>query len=146
MTTRLTRFDPFAGLTRWSENLDQFFNDFRTADGAGETALLSPAIDVAENESALTVTAELPGLERRDIDLSVKDGVLMLRGEKKVEEESKDRKFHRIERRYGSFYRALALPDTVDPDGVEAAFKNGVLTVTLPKRPETKPRNIAIRE
>ncbi len=144
MNTRLTRFDPFTGVTRWSENLDQFFNDFWRKGAEGEASLLSPAIDVAENEAALTVSAELPGLERKDIDLTVKDGVLMLRGEKRMEEESRDRKYHRIERRYGAFYRALALPDTVDADRVEAAFRDGVLTVTLPKRPETKPRSISI--
>ncbi|MCK6481363.1 MAG: Hsp20/alpha crystallin family protein [Planctomycetes bacterium] len=146
MNTKLTRFDPFTGLTRWGEDLDQFFNDFWRTGASAEASLLSPAIDVAENEGALTVSAELPGLERKDIDLTVKDGVLMLRGEKRMEEESRDRKYHRIERRYGSFYRALALPDTVDADRVDAAFRNGVLTVTLPKRPESKPRNISIKE
>ena len=145
MTTRLTRFDPFQGLTRWNETLDQFFNDFANTPAA-ESGLLAPAIDVSEDESRLTVTAELPGLEKKDIELTVKDGLLMLRGEKRMEEEKKDAKFHRIERRYGSFYRALALPDSVDADSVDARFQNGVLVVTLPKRPESKPRNIGIRD
>jgi HSP20 family protein len=146
MTNTLTRFDPFGGVTRWSESLDQFFNDFWHTGTSKDSALLSPAIDVSEDESRLTIEAELPGLERKDIELTVKDGVLMLRGEKSMEQESRDRSYHRIERRYGSFYRALALPDTVDADRVEAAFRNGVLTITLPKRPETKPKSISIKE
>lgn len=146
MTTKLSRRDPVTGVTRLSESLDQFFNDFWSAGAPVETSLLSPAIDVAENEVSLSVTAELPGLERKDIDLSVKDGVLMLRGEKRMQEESKDRRYHRIERSYGAFFRALALPETVDADRVDAAFRNGVLTITLPKRPETKPKAIAIKD
>jgi HSP20 family protein len=146
MTNKLTRFDPFAGTTRWGESLDQFFNDFWTAAEGGDARLLSPAIDVAEDESRLVVSAELPGLEKKDIELSVKDGVLMLRGEKRMESEAKEGRYHRIERRYGSFYRALALPDTVEAGKIDAAFRNGVLTITLPKRPETKPKSIAIQD
>jgi|SRR5688572_18994021 len=146
MQNKLTRFDPATGITRWSEGLDQFFNDFWNADAAREAALLSPAIDVSEDEARLSISAELPGLERKDIELSVKDGVLTLRGEKKMEASAREGKYHRIERRYGSFFRALALPDTVDAEAIDAKFKDGVLLVTLPKRPETKPRAIAIRE
>ncbi|NUN48540.1 MAG: Hsp20/alpha crystallin family protein [Candidatus Brocadiae bacterium] len=147
MDSKMTRFDPFAGMTRWGDTLDQFFSDFWTKEQPAATRnLLSPAIDVAEDKGALTVTAELPGLEKSDIHLEVKDGVLVLRGEKKFEEESKDKNFHRIERRYGSFYRALALPDTVDTAKVEAAFKNGVLKVRMPKREESKPKPIQIHE
>lgn len=145
METKLTRWDPFLGLTRWGETMDQFFNDLGS--GAPEAnGLMSPAIDVSEDGGMLRVTAELPGLEKKDIELQVKDGILTLRGEKKQEEESKDRNYHRIERRYGAFYRALALPDSVDSSKVEASFKNGVLTVTLPKREETRPRSIPIQE
>ena len=146
MSNKLTRFDPFTGVTRWSETLDQFFNDFWGERAPAATALLSPAIDVSEDEAKLVVSAELPGLERKDVDLSVKDGVLMLRGEKAISEEARESRYHRMERRYGSFYRALALPDTVDTGKIDARFKDGVLTVTLPKRPETKPQAVAIRE
>src|SRR5690242_8081406 len=113
MTSPLARFDPLAGATRWSETMEQFFNDACRSEGTRESALLSPAIDVGEDESRISITAELPGLERKDIELTVKDGILTLRGEKRMDSESREGKFHRIERRYGSFYRAIALPDTV---------------------------------
>jgi HSP20 family protein len=145
MDTRLTRFDPFAGLTRWGESLDQFFSDWAKGGPEGK-GLMAPSIDVSEDKNSLRITAELPGLERKDINVEVKDGVLSIRGEKRMEEESRDRNYHRIERRYGSFYRALALPESVDPAKVDAAFKNGVLTVSMPKREETKPKMIPIKE
>jgi HSP20 family protein len=146
MTNALTRPDHLPGINRWGETMDQFFQDFFRASGEPSANLLAPALDVAEDEASLTVTAELPGLERKDIEVSVQDGVLVLRGEKRMDSESKDRKFHRIERRYGSIYRALALPDTVDAARIDARFKDGVLRLVLPKRPETKPRTVEIRE
>jgi HSP20 family protein len=141
MANELRCVDP-----RFGGSLDQFFNDFFTAAPARDPALISPSIDVSENESRLLITSELPGLERKDIDLSVKDGVLMIRGEKRMEEEAREGRFHRIERRYGSFYRALALPDTVEAEKVDARFKDGVLRITLPKRPEAKARSIPVQE
>lgn len=145
METRMTRFDPFAGLTRWGETLDQFFNDLGKRDAADAQGLLAPALDISEDKGSLRITAELPGLDRKDIAIEVKEGILTIRGEKKMEEESKDRNYHRIERRYGSFYRALALPETVDTAKIEASFKNGVLTLAMPKREESKPKTIAIK-
>ncbi|MCC6739384.1 MAG: Hsp20/alpha crystallin family protein [Planctomycetia bacterium] len=145
MESRLTRLDPFAGLTRWGETLDQFFNDLGKRDVAETQGLLAPALDISEDKGSLRITAELPGLDKKDIAIEVKEGILTIRGEKKMEEESKDRNYHRIERRYGSFYRALALPETVDTAKIEASFKNGVLTLAMPKREETKPKTIAIK-
>jgi HSP20 family protein len=145
MSTHLTRFDPFPGITRWNETLDQFFQDLANVPQGGEAGLLAPAIDVSEDATRITVTAELPGLEKKDIELSVKDGVLSLRGEKRMEEETRNGKFHRIERRYGSFFRALALPESVEAERIDARFQNGVLVVTLPKRAESRPKSIAIQ-
>jgi HSP20 family protein len=147
MEKHLSRWEPFGGITRWGETLDQFFNDFWSRElPAPEKGLLSPAIDVSEDRNTLKVTAELPGLEKKDINVEVKDGVLTIRGEKKFEQEVKDRNYHRVERRYGSFYRALGLPDTVDSSKVDAAYKNGVLTVSMPKREETRPKVVPIKE
>lgn len=147
MDNRLARMDPFNGLTRWGETLDQFFNDYWKQEAPeASQGLLSPAMDVSEDKNVLRVTAELPGLENKDIAIEVKNHVLTIRGEKRIESESKDRSFHRIERRYGSFYRALALPETVDSGRIDATFKNGVLTLTMPKREEAKPKSITIRE
>jgi HSP20 family protein len=146
MNGNMMRFDPPAGAARWNDPFDRLLRELWNNGSATETSLLSPAIDVSETDSWIAVTAELPGLERKDIEVSVKDGVLSIRGEKRMEEEAKDAKFHRLERRYGAFYRALSLPETVDGGNIEARFKDGVLRVTLPKRAETKPRRIDVKE
>jgi HSP20 family protein len=97
---------------------------------------LTPSLDVKENEKELIVKAELPGIDEKDIDLTIHDGVLTLRGEKKGERSDDHENYHIMERSYGSFQRAIRLPETIDEDKVEARFDKGVLTVTLPKRPE----------
>lgn len=126
--------------------MDQFLGELCRAEGGCGTALLAPAIDVAEDGKALTISAEMPGLERKDVEVSVKDGVLVIRGEKRREAGSDEGTFHRVERRYGAFYRALSLPETVDAEAIDARFRDGVLVVTLPKRPEAKARTVAVRE
>ncbi len=145
MESRITRFDPFANLTRWGETLENLFGEGQSRNSPDQQGLIAPALDISEDKGSLRVTAELPGMDKKDIAIEVKEGILTIRGEKKMEEESKDRNFHRIERRYGSFYRALALPETVDTARVEASFKNGVLTLSLPKREESKPKTITIK-
>lgn len=96
-------------------------------------ATLTPSIDVSQTDDEVQVTAELPGIEEKDIDVTLSDGVLTIRGEKRHEEDRKDKKFHHVERSYGSFQRSTLLPAEVDSEKVEAVFRNGVLTVTLPK-------------
>lgn len=98
----------------------------------------SPRLDVSETENGLEVVADLPGMEKKDIKVSLEDNLLTIQGEKKEEKESKDKQYHTIERRSGSFYRALRLPVEVEKDKVEAAFKDGVLTLRIPKSKEAK--------
>ncbi len=98
----------------------------------------SPRLDVSETENGLEIVADLPGLEKKDIQVSLEDNLLTIKGEKKEEKESKDKKYHTIERRSGSFYRAVRLPLEVKKDKVEATFKDGVLTLRLPKSKEEK--------
>ncbi|MBA3005960.1 MAG: Hsp20/alpha crystallin family protein [Proteobacteria bacterium] len=97
----------------------------------------SPRLDVSETDKALEVVADLPGMEKKDINVSVDGDLLTIKGEKKEVKESKDKHFHSIERRSGSFYRALRLPAEVENDKIEANFKDGVLTLTLPKSKKT---------
>jgi HSP20 family protein len=150
METRPARRNPSQPFPAWGTNLDRFFDDLWGRASAGADAemqgVLAPAIDVAEDASALRITAELPGIDRKDIQLEVKDGLLTLRGEKKSESESKEGNLLRRERCFGSFYRALALPESADASKVAATFKNGVLKIEIPKREDSKPRAIAIRE
>lgn len=105
---------------------------------------VTPAIDIVEKEKAFEVTAELPGLDVKNIDLQLSDNVLTIRGEKQEEKEEKTKDRYVSERRYGSFRRSLQVPGSVDADKIEASFKSGVLTVTLPKSPEAQKMQKAI--
>lgn len=123
------------------------FDDFfgRSALRHEETdRLLVPSLDITEDAHAYLVTAELPGLKKEDVQIHLEDGVLSISGEKRQETETKDKTWHRMERRYGSFYRAVNLPAGVDTEKVEAKFEDGVLRVRVPKRDEVKPKAIRI--
>lgn len=112
-----------------------------------EFSVPSPAVDISEDESAYKLSAELPGMAETDIEVSVMDGTLTIKGEKKQETEKQDKNFYLSERSYGSFARSFLLPDEVDSERIGAAFAKGVLTVTLPKRPEAKvePKKIEVK-
>jgi len=111
---------------------------------AWEPAELGFALDVYENDDALVVKAALPGVRPDEVDISVTDDILTIKGETKSEEETKDGSYHRRELRYGAFARSIALPTLVNHDKAEATFENGILTVTLPKAEEVKPKSIKI--
>ncbi len=116
-------------------------------DGRDEGLLSSawtPAIDIYDSKDNLVVKADLPGIKKEDIEVSVQDGTLVIKGEKKEESEKKDKGWVRTERYYGSFYRAIALPATVDEAKVKANYKEGVLELAFPKKEEAKPKKIQI--
>ena len=128
------------GLSRLFEGFDRPFNgDSLRMPG------LFPALNVREDDDCLYAEAEIPGVDPKEIEIEVVGNVLTLRGEKKHEREEEGKGFHCVERRYGEFNRSIELPTTVDSEKVSAEYKNGVLTVTLPKHPESKPKRIAIR-
>jgi HSP20 family protein len=130
-------------LDRW---LDRWFEGpWAPLVGPTEDRLLAPALDVAETDDAFTVTAELPGLKKADVKVEFEDGVLTLSGEKTVSSEQKGATYHRMERRYGAFRRALALPTAADGEKAEAKFEDGVLEVRLPKRGGARPRSVRIQ-
>ena len=104
----------------------------------------APSVDVSETDDEVQVTADLPGLTEKDVEVTLEDGALTIRGEKKEEREEKKRNYHLVERSYGRFERAVALPHGIDPGKVKARFRNGVLHVTLPKTPENRSRSRAI--
>jgi HSP20 family protein len=124
--------------------MDRVFDNFLTGlpsltglrQGFPAAEGLTPTLDVKENEKEIVVKADLPGIDDKDIHLTFHDGVLTLRGEKKSERADERDNYHIMERSYGSFQRSIRLPETVDEDKVDARFDKGVLTVTLPKRPE----------
>lgn len=106
----------------------------------------APAVDVFEKGDKLVVKAEVPGMKEDDIHVSVEGDMLTIRGEKKTESEVKNEDYYRCERSYGSFLRSVALPSTVDASKIEADYEDGVLEVTLPKKPEVKPKKVAVKK
>jgi HSP20 family protein len=143
----MTRFDPFRDLAVLQDRMNRLFND--TYGRNREDDLMSrgswtPAVDIYEIDGALVLKAELPDLRREDIDVSVENNTLTIRGERTLDSEIKQENFHRIERPYGSFLRQFSLPPTVDPSKIAAEYKNGLLTVKLPVREEAKPRTINV--
>lgn len=137
-TLRSRGDDPFARMRRDMETLFEDFGSRLPAAFTGESGMLAPVMDVTETETGLEVSAELPGVKEDEIDLSIEDRMLVIKGEKKIE--SEDKKRHVYERSYGSFYRALALPFAADLDSVSAKFSDGVLTIDIPRPAEEQSR------
>ena len=140
----LVRWDPFAVHTA-HRHMDRLFGDFfgpRVV--AWEPAELGFALDVYETDDAVVVKGALPGVRPEEVDISVTGDVLTIKGETKSEEETKDGNYHRRELRYGAFARSVALPTLVDHDKAEATFENGILTISLPKAEEVRPKSIKI--
>jgi HSP20 family protein len=143
----MSRWDPFRELSSIQNELNRLFGrTFSTEGGeAREAAAWLPAIDVAETQDRFVITAELPGVDPDDVDISVENSVLTLRGDRRFYRETKEDDFHRIERRFGNFARSITLPSTVDPERIRASFDAGVLTIEVPKKEEAKPRKIQIK-
>jgi len=105
----------------------------------------APRVDISEDDKEWLVKADLPEMKKEDVKVTVENGVLTITGERKFEKEEKNKKFHRIERSYGNFYRSFTLPDGADPDKVSAGFKDGVLNVHLPKSEKAKPKAVEVK-
>ena len=139
----MTRMDPFRDLARMQDEMARLFDDRRF--GAGESVGWTPACDIYEDEEGVSLRFELAGVDPKDVDVRFENGVLTVRGERKLEAEDKRENYHRIERSYGTFTRAFSLPGTLDPERIKAEAKNGVLAITLPKKAEAKPRAIQVK-
>lgn len=124
---------------------DSFFRGGTVDDGTLAPPVWSPAVDVAEQENEYRVKIELPGVSKDDVKITMQDNVLTIRGEKKQEKESKEPNYHRIERSYGAFQRSFTLPTTVKSDRIEATYKDGILSITLPKAEEARPKQIEVK-
>ena len=139
--------DPFREFAQLQDRLTRAFGDAygRSDEGLMNSGTWVPPVDIYQNgDHELVLKAELPDMSREDIDITVDNGTLTIKGEKKLSGEVKDEQFHRIERHYGTFSRSFSLPQTVDTGKVGADYKNGVLTVRLPLREEAKPRQIKV--
>jgi HSP20 family protein len=159
----IVRFNPATDLFNLQREMNRLFGDFvpsvRKDQDEFESAVWRPMVDVHEDENSYVVDAELPGLKKEDVKINFQDGVLTIAGERKYEREQggqpengggvkvetkKSASVHRMERLYGKFYRSFSFPTQVNPDGINAKFSDGVLTVTVPKAEQVKPRQIQI--
>ena len=142
MRPELTLFGPL------QREVDRLLNDFTRGTGGNGSSMLMPSIDVSETDKEIEVTVDLPGLERKDVDISLENDVLTIRGEKKIEAEQKDDKknYHLTERNYGVFYRVLQLPAGIDPASVQATMSKGVLKVVIPKPARSEAQKIEVKE
>jgi HSP20 family protein len=141
--TTLTRWEPFRDLFTMQDRMSRLFQDMGREE-AITTGAFIPPVDIYEDEQSIVLKLEVPGIEEKDLDIRVENNVLMVRGERKFEQEEKEENFHRVERRYGSFTRQFTLPNTVDTDNVQADLHNGVLRLRLAKRAEAKPKQIKV--
>jgi len=140
----ITRWDPFREVVTLQNRMNSLFRTLNEGDAPLAAASFVPAVDIYEDEKELVLKLEIPGIDEKDLDVRVEDNTLTVKGERKFEAEEKEQNFHRIERSYGSFFRAFTLPSTVQTDKVEAQYNAGVLKLTLAKKPETQPKQIKI--
>src|SRR5919201_3470088 len=143
----LIRWDPFRELTTIQDRRNRLFQDTFTPsreEGFASAAFLPPA-DVYEDENHVTLKLEIPGIEEKDLDIRVENNNLVIRGERKFEQEEKKENFHRIERQYGNFVRSFNLPSSVDPNNIEADYDKGILIIRMIKRAGAKPKQIQIK-
>ena len=141
----LNRFEPFRGVATLQEQINRLFND--GIEGTGEDSSFTtwaPAVDIYETEHELVVKADLPQVDPKDLDIRVENNILTLRGERKFESKVSEDKYLRVERTYGSFSRSFALANTVNTEAIKADYHDGVLTLSVPKREEAKPKQIKI--
>ncbi|MBZ5697211.1 MAG: Hsp20/alpha crystallin family protein [Acidobacteriia bacterium] len=142
----ISRLEPFRGLSTLHDQVSRLFNE-TIFQGRGEESALTtwaPAVDIYETPNELVVKADLPEMQEKDIDVRVENNLLTIRGERKFEKNISEDNYLRVERSYGSFSRSFSLPNTVNTESIHADYKNGVLTVNLPKREESKPRQVKI--
>lgn len=144
----LGRINPWQGQGPLQDDLKSVFERFfGEADGDQSNVVTSqwmPRCDIKEEGERFVIFADIPGVDPKDIEISMDKGILSIRGERSTESREENQRFSRVERAHGVFYRRFALPDSADADGIRASGRNGVLEISIPKRPETKPRRIAV--
>lgn len=152
----LIRWTPSRDLMNWPSEVvsmrreinrlfDNFFRGGIQDDETFFTSAWTPAVDIAEEENEYLVKVELPGVNKDDVKITLESNILTIRGEKKKEKETKDENYHRLERSYGSFQRSFTLPSTVKSDKIDAVYKDGIVSITLPKAEEAKPKQIEVK-
>jgi HSP20 family protein len=146
--TLLSTLQPFRDLAPLQERMNRIFDEFFANAGSGNGDLqlssFSPATDIYEDDEHVTFTLEVPGVSEKDINITLEGNTLTVTGERKLKKEDKRERFHRVERFYGTFSRSFTLPNTVDPNSIQASYENGVLQLQMTKRAEAKPKQIKV--
>lgn len=140
----ITRWDPFREVVALQNRMNSLFREMNESESSLTTASFVPAVDIYEDPKKVVLKLEVPGMEEKDLDIRVENNTLTVKGERKFEKDEKEENFHRIERRYGSFVRNFTLPQTVDTNAIEANYDAGVLSISLPKKAESKPKQVKI--
>lgn len=139
----IIRWDPFKDVVTLRDKMNRLFEDAARGEEKDMiTSSWSPAVDIYETEGELILSAEIPGVDEKDIEIKIEDNTLSIKGERRFEKETREENYHRIERSYGSFYRSFSLPGTVDQEHIEARHEAGVLKIHMPKKPEPKPKKV----
>lgn len=137
----ITRYEPWGLLSQLQKELER---NFAFTEGSTATAEWAPAVDIKEEADKFVINADIPGVKPEDIDISMENGVLTIKGEKKSEAKTEKEGYKRVERTYGSFYRRFSLPDTANAEAISAASKHGVLEIVIPKREAVQPKKISV--
>lgn len=144
----VTRYNPWVSQGNLQDEIRGVFDRFFSTDDTDQsnvvTSQWTPRVDIREEDKRFMILADIPGVEPKSIEVHMDKGILSLKGERKAESREQDGKFTRVERAHGTFYRRFALPDSADADAITASGSNGVLEISIPKKPETTPRRIAI--
>jgi HSP20 family protein len=140
----ITRWDPFREVQTLQNRMNSLFRDMNGDNDPLTTASFVPAVDIYEDDKKVVLKLEVPGIDEKDLDVRMENHTLTVKGERKLETEEKEENFHRIERRYGSFFRAFTLPTTVDAEHIKANYRNGILRLELAKKPEAQPKQIKV--
>lgn len=144
MALMTTRWEPFREIARLQDEMSRLLENRYSYNGT-ESVGWAPSVDIYEDEDGVTLRAELAGVDPAGVDVRFENGVLTLRGERKLDKEDKRENYHRVELAYGTFTRSFALPGTVDAEKIRAESKNGILSIFVPKRAEAKPRAIQVK-
>jgi HSP20 family protein len=140
-----SRLDNFRGFSTLQDQVNRLFeSSFSGRNDHSALTTWAPSVDIYETENELVLKADLPDVEEKEIDIRVENNMLTVRGERKFQKEVKEDSYLRLERIYGSFSRSFGLPNTVNTEAIQAEYKNGVLTVTMPKRAESKPKQVKV--
>jgi HSP20 family protein len=145
MRTSISRFEPFRSASSLPDQLNRLFNEaFDRRSEEGNLTAWAPSVDIYESEHELVVKADIPDVKPEELDIRVENNILTIRGERKFEKSVSENNYLRVERSYGSFARSFSLANTVNSEAIKADYKNGVLTLSIPKREEAKPKQIKV--